>query len=72
MRVYVMIHGINPMKAYIATDWGLARFWTEDYDTSKTKNIYSHLTNYSLNKNNEEYVKDVTFDEDSDIITITQ
>ena len=67
-----MIHGINPMKAYIATDCGLARFWTEDYDTSKTKNIYSHLTNYSLNKNNEEYVKDVAFDEDSDIITITQ
>jgi len=26
MRVYVLIHGVNPMKAYVATDYGLARF----------------------------------------------
>ena len=26
MRLYVMIYGVNPMKAYIATDIGLARF----------------------------------------------
>ncbi|CAI2365616.1 unnamed protein product [Moneuplotes crassus] len=66
MRVYVMIHGINPMKAYLATDYGLARFCTEDYDTSDPNNILSHLTNYSLNKNSEGYVKDQDLDENSE------
>ena len=66
MRVYVMIHGINPMKAYLATDFGLARFCTEDYDTSDPNNIFSHLTNYSLNKNSDGYVKDQALDETDD------
>jgi hypothetical protein len=65
MRVYVLIHGINPMKAYISTDYGLARFCTEDYDTSDPNNIFKHLTNYSLNKNSEGYVKDQVYDEES-------
>jgi hypothetical protein len=66
MRVYVLIHGINPMKAYLATDCGLARFWTNDYDTSDPNNIYSHLTNYSLNKNSDRYIKDQVVDEDAE------
>lgn len=55
-RVYVMIHGINPMRGYISTDCGLGRFCTEDYDTSDTGNIFSHLTNYSINRKSEKYV----------------
>lgn len=55
-RVYVMIHGINPMRAYISTDCGLGRFCTEDYDTSDTANIFSHLTNYSINRKSDKYV----------------
>jgi len=55
MRIYVLIHGVSPMKAYLASE-GLARFWTENYDISDTKNIYSHLTNYSLNKNSDNYI----------------
>ena len=55
-RVYVMVHGINPMKAYISTDCGLGRFCTEDYDTSNTGNIFSHLTNYSINRKSDKYV----------------
>ena len=66
MRTYVMIHGINPMRAYLATEYGLARFWTEDYDTSNTHNIYSHLTNYSLNKNSDAFVKGQELTEDSE------
>ena len=61
-----MVHGINPMRAYLATDYGLARFWTVDYDTSDPNNIFSHLTNYSLNKNSEDYVKGGDFDENDD------
>ena len=67
MRVYVMIHGVNPMKAYLATEYGLARFWTEDYDTSNTHNIFSHLTNYSLNKNSDGYVKDQELNDESTV-----
>jgi hypothetical protein len=33
-------------------DEGLARFASEKYDIDDTKNIYSHLTNYSINKKN--------------------
>ena len=55
-RIYVILHGINPMKAYISTDCGIGRFCTEDYDISDTENIYSHLTNYSINKNSDKYV----------------
>lgn len=55
-RVYVMVHGINPMRGYISTDCGLGRFCTADYDTSNTANIYSHLTNYSINRKSENYV----------------
>ena len=50
------------MKAYLATEYGLARFCTEDYDTSDPNNIFSHLTNYSLNKNSDGYVKDAPSD----------
>lgn len=55
-RVYVMIHGINPMRAYVSTECGLGRFCTEDYDTSNTGNIFSHLTNYSINRKSDKYV----------------
>lgn len=55
-RVYVMVHGINPMRGYISTDCGLGRFCTEDYDTSDTGNIFSHLTNYSINRKSDKYV----------------
>lgn len=65
MRVYVLVHGVSPMKAYLATEYGLGRFWTEDYDTSDPNNIYSHLTNYSLNKNSDGYVKDQEFSDDA-------
>lgn len=54
-RIYVVVHGINPMRAYISTDCGLGRFCTEDYDTSDTANIFSHLTNYSINRKSDKY-----------------
>lgn len=70
-RVYVMIHGINPMRAYISTDCGLGRFCTEDYDTSDTANIFSHLTNYSINRKSDKYVNksDEDSENDSEVTT---
>lgn len=47
----------------------MARFCTEDYqapDGSNLKELYAHLTNFTLNKDNENYVNKEDFmDEDS-------
>jgi hypothetical protein len=66
-RIYVIVHGINPMKAYISTDCGLGRFCTEEYDTSDTANIYSHLTNYSINRKSDKYVNAEEEEEESTV-----
>ena len=48
------MRGIDPVEAYLC-DEGLARFCTHNYkkpDTNNIKDIYMHLTNFSVNKNN--------------------
>lgn len=58
MRIYVLVTSFEPLKIYMFKE-GLARFATERYTTSQ-KSVdkqYVHLTNYSVNKKNEEYVK---------------
>lgn len=57
MRIYVLIKSYDPIEAYYC-DEGLARFCTEDYKVptkDNMKNLYMHLTNFSLNKNSENY-----------------
>ena len=52
-----MIRGIDPMEAYLC-DEGLVRVCTQNYkkpDQSNIKNMYMHLTNYSLNKNSNKF-----------------
>ena len=49
LRIYVALTSINPLRLYVY-DEGLVRFASEKYDTSDLKNIFSHLTNYSINK----------------------
>ena len=51
--------------AFIA-DEGLVRLCTEDYhkpDSSNLHNLLSHLTNYSLNKMSENFVKSENLEE---------
>jgi len=58
LRVYVVVMGFNPIQAYIC-DEGLARFCTARYEAptkSNFKKAFMHLTNYSINKTNENYV----------------
>ena len=43
------VTSINPLRIYVYEE-GLARFASVKYDTSDLKNIFSHLTNYSINK----------------------
>ena len=52
-RMYILIRGVDPVEAYLC-DEGLARFCTHNYkkpDYQNIKNLYMHLTNFSLNKN---------------------
>lgn len=59
LRLYVLLYGINPMKIYLFEE-GLARFATEPYEAPTKHNlndVYMHLTNYAINKNNDNYVQ---------------
>lgn len=57
LRVYVLIKSFDPVEAYLC-DEGLARFCTEDYrqpNPQNMKNMFMHLTNFTLNKQSENY-----------------
>lgn len=59
LRIYVALTGVNPLRIYIY-DEGLGRFATEQYDDTGSdceNKKFQHLTNYSINKKNTEFVK---------------
>ena len=71
MRIYVLLYGVNPMRVYLHNE-GMGRFATVPYVSPGTKssnlnNLFMHLTNYAINKNSENYVKNnEQFDEDNE------
>jgi len=57
LRLYVLITGFDPVQAWLA-DEGMVRLCTENYripTKENMKNMYMHLTNFSLNKNSENF-----------------
>ena len=54
LRIYVAVLSFTPLKIYLYYN-GLVRFATEDYVKNNYDNIYIHLTNYSINKQNPNY-----------------
>ncbi|CAG9317785.1 unnamed protein product [Blepharisma stoltei] len=56
IRLYVLITSIDPLKIYIYEE-GLARFASEPYTPGNKNNHFIHLTNYSVNKNNDKFVQ---------------
>ena len=52
LRIYVAITSVNPLRLYVYEE-GICRFATVKYNTNDLKNVFSHLTNYSINKRNE-------------------
>ena len=64
LRTYVLITSYEPLKIYVFQE-GLARFASEVYTTKVDKNNkYMHLTNYSINKNNENFVYNENSEQD--------
>lgn len=58
LRIYVLVTSYEPLKIYLFKE-GLVRFATEKYSTNpqSLKKRFIHLTNYSVNKKAEGYVK---------------
>lgn len=64
LRIYVLLFGVDPLRIYMYKD-GIARFGTEEYenpDKSNLSNMYMHLTNYAINKNNSGFYTGNQFD----------
>ncbi|GFN85470.1 tubulin polyglutamylase ttll7 [Plakobranchus ocellatus] len=64
LRIYVLITSCDPLRIFLFND-GLVRLATEKYlppHESNINHLYMHLTNYSVNKHNEYYEKNMTID----------
>lgn len=49
LRIYVCVKSFRPLTIYMHQE-GLVRFATEKYDLASLDNLFSHLTNTSINK----------------------
>ena len=59
LRLYVIVTSFEPLRVYLYRE-GLVRFASESYnndDIISEQSKFSHLTNYSINKNNINYVQ---------------
>ncbi len=57
LRIYVLVYGCDPLRLFIYRE-GLARLATEAYRPPEDGNLeemYVHLTNYAINKNNSKF-----------------
>jgi hypothetical protein len=60
-RIYVLVTNVQPLRIFWFKD-GLARFASEKYKKSNFNNPFIHLTNYAINKDNENYTADANAD----------
>ncbi|ESO02029.1 hypothetical protein HELRODRAFT_66362, partial [Helobdella robusta] len=57
LRIYVLLTSCDPFRIFVYNE-GLARFATIEYEMpslNNYNNLFMHLTNYSINKSNEEF-----------------
>uniref|UniRef100_A0A8C4VV39 Tubulin tyrosine ligase like 13 n=1 Tax=Gopherus evgoodei TaxID=1825980 RepID=A0A8C4VV39_9SAUR len=60
LRIYVLVTSCDPLKIFVYEE-GLARFATMRYiepSSSNLDDICMHLTNYAVNKHNENFIRD--------------
>ena len=68
LRIYVLVSSFDPLRAYVFEE-GLVRFATSDYVGAKSSNIknrYMHLTNYSVNKKSQNFVRNTDAKDDAE------
>ena len=64
LRIYVLVTSYDPLRIYVFKE-GLARFASVSYSSKIDKdNKFMHLTNYSINKKNDKFVKNEEAGED--------
>jgi tubulin polyglutamylase TTLL6/13 len=59
-RIYVLVTSCDPLKIFLY-DEGMVRFATEEWDIktcTNYDNLFMHLTNYAINKENNMYISD--------------
>eukprot|EP00760_Papus_ankaliazontas_P024358 PhM_4_TR2261/c0_g1_i1/m.15705/K16600/TTLL2; tubulin polyglutamylase TTLL2 len=54
LRIYVLVTSFQPLRVYMYDDC-LARFSTSKYDLAKLDDLFSHLTNYAINRENTDF-----------------
>lgn len=56
LRLYVLVTGCDPLRIFLHQE-GLVRFATEEYKDPRNSldDLYVHLTNYAVNKNNPKF-----------------
>ncbi|XP_045061230.1 tubulin polyglutamylase TTLL7 isoform X2 [Coregonus clupeaformis] len=67
LRIYILVTSCDPLRIFLYND-GLVRMGTEKYHAPNEANLsqlYMHLTNYSVNKHNENFERDETADKGS-------
>eukprot|EP00092_Neocalanus_flemingeri_P038130 GFUD01041502.1.p1 GENE.GFUD01041502.1~~GFUD01041502.1.p1 ORF type:complete len:823 (+),score=239.66 GFUD01041502.1:63-2531(+) len=64
LRLYVLVTSMNPLRIYLYDD-GLVRFASNKYtnESSKVHDVFTHLTNYSINKKSASYLSNETSSE---------
>jgi len=65
LRLYLLVTSVNPLRLYLYDD-GLVRFASNKYsnESSKVQDLFTHLTNYSINKKSSTYVSNEETDEE--------
>jgi hypothetical protein len=65
LRIYCVVTSFEPLRVYIYKE-GLARFASEKYVGNKINkdNMYVHLTNYSINKKNDNFIQNESLEAD--------
>ena len=63
LRIYVLITSFEPLRIYVYQE-GLTRFASEPYSSGTKFNKFSHLTNYSINKKNINFVQNKDLEHD--------
>lgn len=66
LRIYVGVTSINPLRVYMYEE-GLVRFATAKYKDLGTDKFtkYTHLTNYSVNKKNANFIQNSDASQDN-------